>query len=71
VAKKRSGARARTQVSTRPLVKQIDAHIKTLKALKTKATPQQKKKADRHIGKLTRLKRLAMADCDGFILSID
>jgi len=68
LAKKRSSG---GKVSTRPIVKQIDTHIKELRALKSAAaTPQARKKADRHIKKLTKLRSLATRDCDGYFLLV-
>jgi hypothetical protein len=68
LAKKRSSSR---RISTRPIVKQIDSHIKALRAIKAGASPQEKKKAQRHIGKLTKIRAMTTAICDGYFLRVD
>lgn len=66
--KKRSSAKRKHTI--KPLVKQIDTHIKRLKKAKRKkgTTPEQKKRLDKHVTHLVRVKRLAMDGCDAFIL---
>ena len=68
--KKRSSAKKRHTI--KPLVKQIDTHIKRLKKAKTKkgATPQQKKQVDVHIAKFTRVRTLAVDICHLFFLPV-
>ena len=68
MAKKRSSPKKRHTI--KPLVKQIDTHIKRLKKAKTKkgTTPQEKKQLDKHIGHLRRVKMLAMDGCDAFLI---
>jgi hypothetical protein len=68
MAKKRS---SRKKISTRPIVKQIDLHIKELRSVKSGATAKGKKEADRHIKKLHRLKMMAMDACEGFLMLVD
>jgi hypothetical protein len=72
VAKKTRRSKKR-QHTIKPLVKQIDAHIKRLKKAKAKkgTTPQQKKQLDKHIKHMSRVKVLAMDGCDAFILAMN
>lgn len=69
--KKRSSKKG--QHTIKPLVKQIDTHIKRLTKAKRKkgATPDQKKQLDKHIKHLHRVKILAMDGCDDFILAMN
>ncbi len=62
---------AKKQHTIKPLVKQIDTHIKRLRKAKAKkgTTPAQKKQLDKHIKHLSRVKLLAMDGCDLFILA--
>lgn len=72
MAKRRSSSRKK-RLTLKPVVKQIESHIKTLRKMKTKkgSTPQQKKQMDRHIKHLHRVRMIAMDGCDEFILAID
>ncbi len=67
---KRKKTASRKQHTLKPLVRQIDTHIRRLKAMKAKkrATPQEKKQLDKHIGHLRRVKMLTMDGCDDFFL---
>ncbi len=69
MAKKKSSLSRK--VTIRPMVQKMDAHIKAIRALKKRASPAQRKKIDRHIGKLQILRMRAMDQCDAFFLAID
>lgn len=58
----------KTKLTTKPIVKHIDGHVKQLRKMKAGATPQQKKQLQRHIVKLTRIRKMAMDACDGYYL---
>lgn len=73
MAKKRSSAKKKRTFTLKPIVKNIDTHMKKLRKMRKKkgSSPESKKRIDKYLGHLKRMRVLMQDSCDQFILPVD